>query len=255
MKTLSIEFTNYCNNKCTFCPNGSDPREKGFISPSTLQGILEKTQKYKLLEIQPVGLGCTFLHPFWFEMIQYIRKFRPGVTIRMVTNGIALNEQTRKKLSQLLGKNDSLLVSLNASNKCDYKKMMGTSHYHLVENNLISLLQEPHEYTTKVQFIITRTNWWKLPGFVLYWKCHGVNKIFFRLMENWGGLIQDVSTFLKVEDSCDIPNHALVFTWTGEQRPCCVKLAEGARCEECLEMGTNPTIRKIRKLKAGLFRQ
>jgi MoaA/NifB/PqqE/SkfB family radical SAM enzyme len=233
-KVLSVEFTNYCNKKCSFCPNSTDPRKKGFIAEETIEKIIKEVQGEKLAEVHPTGLGETFLHPEWEKFTSRLIQEYPDASLHMTTNGILLGKKNIEALGRILREQDCLTISLNTMGSPHYLDIINNWYYWLVKTNTLALLKASREYTVKVQYMITAKNFWKLPFFVTYWKLKGADAIFFRFLENWGGLITDGYTFLRPRAGrCIIPDTQVIYTWEGERRPCCIMLAEGVNCDRC----------------------
>ncbi len=63
----------------------------------------------------PVGLGEPFLYTHWKEAFQYLRLHLPTVPLRIVSNGVAVNEDVAEALcSSIFTHNDNILFSINA---------------------------------------------------------------------------------------------------------------------------------------------
>ncbi len=67
---LRIEPTNVCNLRCPGCATGMriNPRPKGYLKPTNLQGVLAQIKRHLLL-VRLDGLGEPFLHPEILELI------------------------------------------------------------------------------------------------------------------------------------------------------------------------------------------
>lgn len=62
LKSLSFAITNKCNLKCSFCSRDSGISQINHIEPSTIEKIIDDTQKFTNIEVVNLSGGEPFLH-------------------------------------------------------------------------------------------------------------------------------------------------------------------------------------------------
>ncbi len=83
---MQIEFTNYCNLKCTVCPTGTGilKRKPQNMSPDLLKKVMDEAGPY-LLTVSLWGWGESLLHPNLAEMLKIVHN--RGIATFVSTNG------------------------------------------------------------------------------------------------------------------------------------------------------------------------
>ncbi|MBN1367442.1 MAG: radical SAM protein [Dehalococcoidales bacterium] len=83
---MQIEFTNYCNLKCTVCPTGTGilKRKPQAMSPALLKRLIDEVGPY-LMTLSLWGWGESLLHPYLAEMLRIVHN--RGITTFVSTNG------------------------------------------------------------------------------------------------------------------------------------------------------------------------
>lgn len=119
LKALNLEFTNFCNYKCTFCLNPTDKfRKKGNISNQLIDKIINEVSEDILIYI--CGIGEPSLHPDFINIIKRLsNKFK---RMRLVTNGYLFRND--ESINTVLDANlEKITLSLNYIDPIDYQKV------------------------------------------------------------------------------------------------------------------------------------
>ena len=87
IKIASIEVTNICNYRCTKCFHGHNTfnKEKKFIENDTFRKIIKKLPDY-VSYIGLSGIGESFMHPKFFELIDICKEVRPDYLVGFHSN-------------------------------------------------------------------------------------------------------------------------------------------------------------------------
>ena len=90
--SFMIELTNVCNFNCTFCPNETMNRKRGFMDPGLFEGIIDELHAVGFEN--PIGLhvmGEPLLHPKFADLVGYAQ--RKGIRIELHTNGMPMSDE------------------------------------------------------------------------------------------------------------------------------------------------------------------
>ena len=107
-----VDWTSYCNAKCFFCPRAVGPGIGDFIPLAKLTKLEKVLSSVKYFSISS-SIGEPLLHPELRQILEWLYRINPTVSVRVTTNGTAL---TAEKAAWFAGHLDWLSVSLNASN-------------------------------------------------------------------------------------------------------------------------------------------
>ena len=69
---VSLELTNDCNAKCSFCPRNYEDRKLGYIDIKLFKKLIDEISSYPWCFLRIVGLGEPSLHPKLEEMMNYL---------------------------------------------------------------------------------------------------------------------------------------------------------------------------------------
>jgi MoaA/NifB/PqqE/SkfB family radical SAM enzyme len=115
-ETFTLDWTDYCNAKCFFCPR--EEYEKriggsgGFIAFKNIMKLEPPLRAAKYFRITS-GIGEPLLHPEVENILEWLYTINPAILLQVVTNGTTL---TKDKAAWFAGHLDWLSVSLNAGN-------------------------------------------------------------------------------------------------------------------------------------------
>lgn len=155
---IYINMTNRCPCACTFCLRhnsdsvyGSEPL--WLDREPTVSEVCENIDKWNLEDYEEI-VFCGYGEPTerlfdLLEVAKYI-KSKSDIKIRINTNGLAdliWNEPTAQKLSGLI---DTVSVSLNATNKEDYLKIVRPKFGEISYEAMLKFTKDCTEYVPSV---------------------------------------------------------------------------------------------------------
>jgi MoaA/NifB/PqqE/SkfB family radical SAM enzyme len=115
-KKVVLDWTDYCNAKCFFCPRESYEKHIGgsgsFIPFEKIKKFATVLKEVEIFCISS-AIGEPLLHPELEEILGWLYELNPSIKLQTVTNGTAL---TASKAGWFAGHLDWLSVSLNAAN-------------------------------------------------------------------------------------------------------------------------------------------
>ena len=240
--TISIEPTTSCNLRCPECPSGlrQFTRDTGQISPEMYHHVIDQLYPdlfYLILYFQ----GEPYLHPLFFQMVEYARKKR--IYTATSTNAQFLTGQFAKKTVE--SGLDRIIISLDGLDQETYEKYrVGGSFEKVIEGvrNLVKWKKELRSATPFIilQFIVFRTNEHQVPAMRKLAKELGVDKLELKSAqvnnyEEGNPLIpvtESLSRYRMKDDGHYVINNPLynhclrmwrgcVITWDGLVVPCC----------------------------------
>ena len=108
---MTLELTNHCNAKCTFCTQPDImQRPKTFMLEEVLDRCVEEIKKYNISEVMLAGMGEPFMYKKVLELIRELKSM--GVVISVTTNGSLLF--VKKPEDIVKSGLDYLLISMDA---------------------------------------------------------------------------------------------------------------------------------------------
>ncbi len=139
VRTVDMELTNHCNQKCEFCPTGinSNERPQGKMEWETfkkvIDGVVPRTN------IQFAGYGEPFLHDKLEEFLDYLNK-RGLNNVEICSNFGPLNEdRVRGLLDHSFRK---LVISLDSMSPETFEVYKGVDQFQKVFENIEILADE-----------------------------------------------------------------------------------------------------------------
>jgi len=90
---ISIELVRGCNLACSFCAIHSLPKERKYMTESTLMSVLNGAVPWTPLRIELCGRGECTLHPDIISMTRLIHSVMVGSQINLITNGILFSRE------------------------------------------------------------------------------------------------------------------------------------------------------------------
>lgn len=221
-----IEPTNYCNYKCSICPNQYYANEeKGYMSIDLFDKILEQIKNVAEV-IQLYWLGEPLLHPGIFDMIRMCKE-KTNAKIMISTNGSLLSDDVVKKLvnSGL----DKLIVSMDAaSSNSIYQSMRCGGDLETINFNVSNLIKYSSNIDITLQFILTFANKCEKDSFVSKWANKGV-KVSIQCLYTWANQMPELnsmSDFLSPMRNvkrvpCADLWYKMAIHWNGMVSRCC----------------------------------
>lgn len=136
-KRVLLELTSECNSFCTMCPRNELVRPKMHLETHLAKKVIHECTEHGISGLWLYYIGESLLHPDFFEILEFCRKYDSLGPLWLSTNGELLDEQMREKiLDQPV---DVLNYSVNAMSEENYKRVTPLLNFHRVQQNLKSL--------------------------------------------------------------------------------------------------------------------
>ncbi|MDJ0764883.1 MAG: radical SAM/SPASM domain-containing protein [Myxococcota bacterium] len=132
-RLVSVETTNRCNAKCSFCPNNALKRERKVMDEDLFKKIVDDCAGFPLRFIEPFLQGEPFVDPRIFDRLDYINTKLPNTALQLYSNGAALSPKKSDELRSF--KVSKLFISLNTIDRLRYERVVGLS-FNKTMNNL-----------------------------------------------------------------------------------------------------------------------
>lgn len=147
---LSISITGKCNANCLFCnyvPGVENNKNYFYLNDIKKMTWLKYVKKVGL----GGGVGEPLLHPQFLSIFKYLKNAFPHLKMRVISNGILLNNDICEAFAGNLHK---LRISLNAATKETWEKLMQTRGFENVCQGISTLARLKREKQTKHPEII-----------------------------------------------------------------------------------------------------
>ena len=154
-RLVAIETTNYCNAKCSFCPNNALKRNRRHMTDALFEDIIEGCRDFPLRNVEPFLNGEPLVDPKIMERLERIKTRLPETNIRLFTNGYAMTPPRIRELCSF--DLDSLVISVNTLDPKKYKSITGLEIDRLLSN--LRYLADPEwmgKIARKITFRMTR---------------------------------------------------------------------------------------------------
>lgn len=147
---VGFKITENCNQRCRHCWAG-----KNVIAHHSFDDIKVALGKIKLLNPYHVTItgGEPLAHDNWLEILEFAKVNFP--VIELFTNGVLLNEEHIRSLSELMDETDYIQISLDGL-KETYKMQRGSDDFDAVINNIKCIVQ--YGINVRVNMTITHYN-------------------------------------------------------------------------------------------------
>lgn len=132
---VGFKITENCNQRCRHCWAG-----KNVSTHHSFDEIKDALEKIKFLNPYHVTItgGEPLVHESWLEILQFAKANFP--IIELFTNGVLLNEDSIREISELMDEADHIQVSLDGL-KETYKRQRGSDDFEAVINNIKNIVQ------------------------------------------------------------------------------------------------------------------
>ncbi len=169
-----IELSSYCNLKCEFCIfhgylNKNVSRE-AFMAWETIKELVRQMKEWNSIEkLSCFHSGEEFLNPEWYEMLSYILGQIHIPELFLSTNGMLLNEENIKKISNLQCENITLLVSFSGESEAECERWRRNMDYRKVKENILlakSFLPSHVQIKLNVDYMIDKESA-KAAGYII----------------------------------------------------------------------------------------
>ena len=186
-----IEPTNFCNYKCTMCPNKNyQKNELGYMDMSLFHKIIDEIKDYALF-IQMYWMGEPFINPNLFKMIDYI-SCNSKAKVIISTNGSLLDNAVIDNIIQ----SDiyKLIISLDsAKSQSIYEKIRVGGNLETVTQNVSSFLEKNTKIKVDLQFIDFNINKSERERFLKMWSGKEC-RLTFSWLNTWANQFSELKT-------------------------------------------------------------
>ena len=221
---LWVEPTNFCNLKCTMCPNKTMPvKNKGYMKFELFKKIIDETKDH-IYDINIHHRGEALLHPELPKMIEYAKK--SGIKVKLHTNATQI---TKDKGLQLLNSGlDLISFSFEGFEKRKYEQTRKGAKFEITFNNILEFLKLKKEMGKYVPYTIIEvishsksSDSEKLKEFKQRFGHFPPDEIIIKELHNWAGqLSTKILPKNRTYNRCTFPWYAAIICWDGTITPC-----------------------------------
>lgn len=161
-KTLSIEISGRCNEKCIYCQYYAQGihKIKGFIDEKLFYRVTREAYELGITDVGLYLAGEPLLNPKVYEYVDYLKNEIGFAYVYISTNGILLTPENLEKLVSV--GIDSIKFSVSGASRDTFRKHHGVDAFEKVYQNI----KYAYEYRERNQFqyklymfsILTRYN-------------------------------------------------------------------------------------------------
>lgn len=117
---LFLEVTNYCNQKCTFCPDMHRETARTFLPVAQVKALIDEiADKLSLNMLALNAYGEPLLHPDIDQILEHVRSKNMSWPVYFTTHGMTLVDKKLKQLSNNYPRG-GIAVSLHNDNQESY---------------------------------------------------------------------------------------------------------------------------------------
>jgi len=98
LESIVLEITDACNLKCIHCYNDSGNKRRNELTLEEIYKLIDEAKRIGVLRVNVSG-GEPLMHPYFFEIAEYIRDCTLG--LELFTNGTLVTRDCARKLKDL----------------------------------------------------------------------------------------------------------------------------------------------------------
>lgn len=215
-----FNYDSTCNIRCIFCKDEckkTNPKFEYFEEnmDSLLEEMLENAKV-----VVPSTSGESLFSPATVRLIKKINEKFPNIRYSITTNGLLINEENLNKLG-IKDRIYQLAVSVHATTKKTYDKLVKYSNFDTIVNNLnymSDMYRQKKIDNFQMNFVINAYNYKEMADFVKWANKLGANANFWQLLDS----NIDKNTFKKLNifdthhpkynDLCEVIKHPIFKT-------------------------------------------
>lgn len=134
---ITLELTNSCNLRCTFCPRHCMAKHQGFLDVELAKRLIDEMANYSPVSVVPFFRGEPLLHPGWPKLLAYMKKKGLG-PLQLTTNATLMDEEAARKLIEI--EVDFISFSMDTLDSSRYEAARRGANYSVVVANIMMLL-------------------------------------------------------------------------------------------------------------------
>jgi sulfatase maturation enzyme AslB (radical SAM superfamily) len=137
---ITIELTDNCNLRCTYCPKGHGMGIGGAsMDFEFFKKVIDEVTEMGVTGVVLVGFGEPLLYPHLTAAIHYIKSRHPSIRTYITTNGVLLEEKISRAI---IGSGlDQMTISVNFNSREKYRLHNGADMYDRVVENTKTFLR------------------------------------------------------------------------------------------------------------------
>lgn len=200
IKSVMIEATNYCNAQCSFCSNPRLKRKKQHMSQDIFNLVVQRLCEAKI-EPERFWLHCLgepLLDPNLFEKVHILKNKFPNSWVGYTSNFSIASDTIIQNI--LNSGQDYIIISLNAIEPDEYKKIMGLD-YEKTIRNIKRLIEEKSKCLSEIKITISFVDTYKdqkmIDNFLKIWKDYDVEV---RILRE-GEWIEDSISYIDCDET------------------------------------------------------
>lgn len=199
---IGLEVTSFCNLRCPMCPRTFSDRHWNHMPLDVFTRLIDEIAPYDqrgmIEQIGLQGYGEIFLHPNWFEIVEYASPRITKALLRLDTNGTMMKAPVIDKLFKSQLRN--LIISVDGVDETSYNYLRAGGNFKQVIDNIQLFIakrkQEPDNGpTVQIQIIESDYSRPYLPEFKKFWteQLAGVARMSINVIpfHNFAGQIKD----------------------------------------------------------------
>jgi MoaA/NifB/PqqE/SkfB family radical SAM enzyme len=168
-KTVFLELTNCCNQRCVICPQSYDELrfEKGHMEWDLFRNVISEMSGTESISL--FSSGEPLIAKNYDRIIHYcLSNLNPDKWLSLSTNGIFLTEE---RIRHLIGKNISISVSIDGASKTTHETIRRGSDFDVLLKNIEMVNRLKRQYNTdkphlSIAFVAWKDNIAELPDII-----------------------------------------------------------------------------------------
>lgn len=219
---ITLELTNCCNLRCSYCTNPLELRDRGFMQENVFENAVSGIKRLGIKRVRVVGNGEPTLHPKFKEYIARLSESTPY--LQTLSNG-QWKEPERIIDALLVAPVKLIEVTVEGMDAARYESSCNGGSFELLLKNLKMLKREKEKRrsnaVTNLRLMIRPSDKPRLHELKRFWNdyCDTVmpQKLMVqRMVDNTGDLFMPVQLEDQTYPVCALPFNAMGVNWCGD---------------------------------------
>ena len=219
---LHVEFTNYCNLHCSYCPSPLNLRQKGWMDGRTFSRLLKEIRATGINRVYIVGNGESTLHP---DFRQYVRELSLSTRVLSLTsNWQRISGEIIQSI--LEAPIDILNISVDGKDAQSYESSRLGGSFGRLLNNLRRLGQYRRQYpktiSINIRVMLRPSQESQRKELSNFWYKYGDNVEFQRVVDEvgFGKDVYGINVYAGRFPRCSFTFKQLNVHWNGDVPLC-----------------------------------